>query len=138
MYMNKFNGFLAGLSAFALMFGGIVAPAMAKVEREAGYWMLNAPAAIAFSCGGGIYNHTLETVVNEESGDFTGIGAYDLNKGYTWDVDGKITGDEISFLIEYTGLAFGTVYTLNGTIASDGSVSGSASGNCQTFTMPGR
>ena len=38
--------------------------------------------------------------------------------------------------ITYTGTSAGAVYNLKGTIAPDGSVSGTADSNCQTFTMP--
>lgn len=111
-------------------------PAFAKVDRVAGPWELTAPTAISFSCGGGTYNHTLDTVTNDLSdGSFEGEGTYDPNNSYTWDITGDISGDGITFTLVYTGIGAG--YTLNGvgTIASDGSIVGTTDGNCQTFSM---
>jgi hypothetical protein len=109
-------------------------PALAKVERVAGSWELIAPSPIVFTCGGGTYPHTLDDV-SSVAGSFTGVGTYDVSSSYTWDIDGEITGDDIIFTLVYTGTGAG--YTLNGegTIGSDGSVSGTTDGNCQTFSM---
>lgn len=109
--------------------------ASAKVARVSGPWTLNAPSTITFMCGAGSYSHTLLTVSQDADGDFTGTGHYNPNNGYTWDVEGDIAGDAISFTIVYTGINAG--YTLNGagTIGSDGSITGTVDGNCQSFSM---
>jgi hypothetical protein len=121
--------------ALGLALGVGASMALAKVERVAGPWMLNAPSPIVFGCGGGSYPHTLNTV-NQTNGAFTGTGTYDPNAGYTWNITGSISGDDITFTIVYTGNNAG--YTLNGTgtINLGGSIEGTTDGNCQTFDMP--
>jgi hypothetical protein len=111
-----------------------VVPALAKVERVPA-WELTVPQEIDFTCGGGSYLHTLETVNNLPNGDSTGTGYYNPNHSYTWDFDGNINGDDFTFTIVYTGISAGSIYNGTGTIASDGSISGSVDSNCQFFSM---
>ena len=99
-------------------------------------WEAQAPTALVFTCGGGEYPHTVLTINQSESGVLTGTGDYDPDGAYTWDLAGQVTDDTVTFSITYTGAALGSVYTQTGTIALDGSVSGTSTGNCQTFTMP--
>lgn len=129
--MKKLLFLLVVLSLFAFA----AFPALAKVERVAGPWELNAPQGITFTCGGGSYCHTLLNVEMLPDGDFTGDGWYNPNHSYTWDIDGNIDGDNITFHLVYTGSNSG--YTLNGagTIAPDGSITGTTDGNCSAFTM---
>lgn len=110
-------------------------PAFAKVARVTDAWELVAPNPIVFTCGGGPYNHTLDTVTNLPGGSFEGEGTYDANNSYTWDITGNIVGDDITFNLVYTGTGAG--YTLNGdgTIDPDGSITGTTDGNCQLFSM---
>lgn len=117
-----------------------VLPSLAQVDRVpgpvvTGPWTLQAPTSIDFSCGGGTYSHTLDTVTNNSDGSFTGTGHYNADNSYTWNITGNISGDNITFTVVYTGTNAG--YTLNatGTIASDGSISGTTDGNCQTFSL---
>ena len=124
-----------GMSALALftLFGVV----SAKVETVPGPWELTAPNPIVFTCGGTDYNHTLLDVNNDSTtGDFSGNGWYDPNHSYTWDITGNVSDDDITFTLIYTGTNPG--YTLNGegTIAPDGSISGTTDGNCQFFAMP--
>lgn len=123
---------LGALGALLLM----AVPAMAKVDRVQD-WDLTASTPIAFGCGGGTYNHTLNAVTNDPSdGSFVGNGTYDPNILYTWGINGDISENDITFTLVYTGINAG--YTLNGigVIAADGSISGTTDGNCQTFSMP--
>jgi hypothetical protein len=100
-------------------------------------WQLNAPSTLTFVCSGSPYVHTLNTVSeNQTSGDFTGTGNYNADTFYTWDAAGNITNNDFNVTITYTGSAPGTVYSLTGTIAPDGSISGTSNSNCQTFSMP--
>ncbi len=127
-----FGSIILTLSLFAL-----VNIAGAKVDRvSGGYgpWELTAPQAITFTCGGSYY-HTLSTVSNLADGDFEGTGVWNGSASYTWDIDGNINGDDITFQLVYNGGNPG--YTLNGvgTIASDGSITGSTDGNCTAFAM---
>lgn len=125
-------------AATAVMLGSMAGVAGAHVNRVGGDWMLNAPSTLNFYCLGNnsLYPHTLNTVDNNPDGSFNGTGSYDNNTNYTWDVDGNINGDSISLHVVYTGLQAGSVYNLNGTIAPDGSISGSSDSNCQSFEMP--
>lgn len=110
-------------------------PAFAKVERVSGPWELTAPQGITFTCGGGSYPHTLLTVDMFSDGNFEGDGQYNPNHSYTWDIDGNVTGNNITFTLVYTGTNSG--YTLHGegTIDSDGSISGTVDNNCQLFSL---
>ncbi|MCL4439132.1 MAG: hypothetical protein M1609_00640 [Firmicutes bacterium] len=129
--MRKFIASLAAGAALLLT----VTPALAKVDRVPGPWKLKAPQEITFVCGGSNYVHTLGIVSNLPDGNFTGTGYYNPDRTYTWKMTGNISGDNINFQIVYTGTGAGTVYNGFGTIASDGSISGTVDNNCQTFTM---
>jgi hypothetical protein len=100
-------------------------------------WTVNAPSTINFSClgNGSVFVHTLDTVSQTE-GDLTGTGHYNDDSSFSWDMTGEVSGDTLSMQIVYNNNAAGSVYNLNGTVASDGSVSGAADSNCQSFTMP--
>ncbi len=113
-------------------------PAWAQTERVSGTWALTAPRSLDFVCEGYTFNHMLNTVTNNTPsvGLFTGTGYYIPNQNLTWDVNGTIIGDAITFHVVYTGIGAGTVYNLTGTIAPDGSISGTSDRNCQTFSMP--
>lgn len=124
--MKKILGILSGL---------VLTLAFASSVFAAENWELTAPSGIDLVCGGSTYSHTLNDVTNDPNGSFEGTGTYNPNTGYTWDMAGEIDGDGIEFYILYTGINAG--YTLNGigTIAPDGSISGTTDGNCQTFSM---
>jgi hypothetical protein len=99
-------------------------------------WTVNAGSTIVFSCGGGSYAHTLDTVDEGTGGDFTGTGFYNADPSYTWDAEGNISGDVFEITITYTGAGAGSVYNLtNGAVAPDGSVSGDSDSNCESFSM---
>jgi hypothetical protein len=99
-------------------------------------WTVNAGSIINFSCGG-IYVHTLDTVVQGTGGNFTGTGHYNPNASYTWNITGNIFGNSFVSKIVYTGTQAGSVYKLtNATINADGSANGTVDSNCQSFTMP--
>ncbi len=118
-------------AAAALLFGNVAMPAFAAPN-----WELTAPKAIVFNCGGSDYAHTLNTVSQDVNGVFAGTGDFDADASYTWDIDGTIDGSSITFALVYTGANFGYTLNGNGTIANDGSISGTTDGNCSTFTMP--
>lgn len=121
---------LTGGAATALLLSNIAMPAFAAPN-----WDLNAPRNIDFDCGG-IYSHSLETVSQNPDGTFTGTGYYLADNSYTWNISGDIEGDNITFQLVYTGTNSGYTLNGNGTIAIDGSISGTTDGNCSTFTMP--
>ena len=126
---------IVGVASSAALFL-FASPVLAKVDRVSGPWQLTAPQPIAFSCGGGTYDHTLLDVTDNSDGSFTGNGWYDANNSYTWNIDGNINVNAISFRLVYTGLNSGYTLNVTGTIAPDGSISGTTDGNCQSFTMP--
>ena len=100
-------------------------------------WEITAPSAITFVCGGSDYAHMLNTVSeNSATGVFTGTGTYNLDNSYTWNISGNTTGSNITFTLVYTGSNSGYTLHGNGTIAPDGSISGTVDNNCQTFSMP--
>jgi len=114
-----------------------VMPAFAKVDRvTVDTWEITAPNPVVFDCGGGTYHHTLDNVSNNLiAGTFIGAGSYDPNNSYTWDIDGTVNDDDVTFTLVYTGSNLGYTLHGDGAIASDGSISGDTDGNCQTFSM---
>lgn len=125
---------LYSLSILAIAFGMTTA-ASANAETEGGSWQLNAPETLTFTCDGNEYAHTLDTVANGTDGNLTGTGHYNADGNYTWDLNGTIDNDAIAFTVAYTGTNAGYTIHANGTIASDGSITGTTDGNCQTFSM---
>ena len=79
---------------------------------------------------GGSYAHvmTIDTIIPQSptSTIFSGNGYYVLDTSYTWTVTGTVADSNISFDILYTGTAAGYMFHAVGTIASDGSMSGTA------------
>lgn len=114
--------------SLVIAFAFSVASVSAVLGTGSDDWKIEGTHSIVFTCGGNDYHHTL-------TDGFPGSGTYDPNSGYTWDMTGNITGDNLVFNILYTGIGAG--YTLNGvgTISPDGSISGTTDGNCQTFNM---
>jgi hypothetical protein len=126
------KGILTAVTVASMLAMGPMA--FAKVSTVPGPWMLNAPSGITFTCGGGSYPHTLNTVSQNADGSFTGTGSYNPDASYIWNITGSITDSNIAFTIVYTGSNAG--YALNGvgTIGSDGSISGTVDGNCESFS----
>lgn len=68
---------------------------------------------------------------------FSATGVFNPNPGYTWTATGTITGSTVNINLLYTGLQAGSTYSLTGQIASDGSISGTATGaNTGTWSSP--
>ena len=127
---STINRTFATLAAFAVLALGV--PAFAATPN----YTLNAHTTISFICGGGVYLHTLDTVNQLPNGTFTGTGFYNSDHAYTWTVAGNVSGNTVTYTVHYTGFGAPTEYTNTGTIAANGSISGSSTGNCQTFTSP--
>jgi hypothetical protein len=127
---HTINRTVALFASFALI--ALALPAFAATPN----WELQEDTALVFTCNAIEYPHTLETVTQDEEGMLTGTGSYDTNTAYTWDMEGSVDGDNVSMTLTYTGLLAGSVYNLEGVVAPDGSIMGTADGNCQTFTMP--
>lgn len=116
-------------------------------EPGSGVW---APAAgshaLVFTFAGQQYAHRLNgglklVALSPERLAFSGSGAYDGQAGATWTITGQVVnGSKIKATITYNGtLQPGYQVTLAGTVAKDGSVSGTAQssqGQSLSFTMP--
>jgi len=115
-------------------------------EPGSGVWApVNQPDALTFTYQGTSYAHTLDgglklAAVSPERLNFRGTGEYTGQTGATWAIAGHLQGSKVSFVITYNGtLDPGYKVTANGTIASDGSASGTAkssAGQALTWTLP--
>ena len=85
-----------------------------------GNWVLR------FVFGGGNYDHVMSVINQNPDGSFSGTGAYPAGGSYThtWTVTGEVNGDNISFHIVYLTGNPGYEAWVNGTIASDRTMSG--------------
>jgi hypothetical protein len=112
--------------------------AFAIPVKAATGWDLTGTYQINFTCTGGcsgVYGHSMNVLnMNLFTGDFSGTGYYIVNPGYTWTVSGNVTGSSLTYQIVYTGLNPGYTVNATGDIASDGTLSGTATGPSQTFT----
>lgn len=119
-----------GLGIFAL-FALCVMPALAAEN-----WSLSGAYTIDFQLGGGHYIHTMNvSSFDTSTGNFSGTGFYNPNNSYTWNVTGDINGNDMTFHILYTGTNAGYTVDATGTIANDGTMSGTAvSNSSQNFT----
>ena len=116
-------------------------------EPGSGVW---APAAqpqhLVFTYQGSQYAHTLDNgslKLVAESPDrllFIGSGSYDGQAGATWAIKGQVNHGKVRFVITYNGtLQPGYTVTATGSIAKDGSASGTALSSDKqqlTWTMP--
>lgn len=79
---------------------------------------------------GGLWAHTMTVdsviPVSPTATKFSGTGVYDGDASYTWTVRGGVAGSAIWFDLTYTGTLAGYVFSAVGTIAPDGSMSGTA------------
>jgi hypothetical protein len=94
----------------------------------------------AFTCTSGCsgtYLHTLNiSSMDTSTGNFSGIGFYNPNNAYTWNISGHTEGSSFSAHIVYTGLGAGYTIDLTGTIDAGGTISGTAtSSSSQSFTF---
>jgi hypothetical protein len=114
-------------------------------EPGSGVWApVAGPQGLVFTYQGGQYAHTLNgglklAALSPERLAFRGSGEFNGQAGATWRISGQVTKAKIKATITYNGtLQPGYRVTLVGTIASDGSVSGTAhssQGQALTFTM---
>jgi hypothetical protein len=94
---------------------------------------------IAFTCTSGcdgVFPHTMDvTSFDKNTGAFSGVGHYNPDVSYTWNLTGTLTGSAFTAHIVYTGSNPGYALDLTGTIAGNGTLSGTATGPGQTFTF---
>ncbi len=100
-------------------------------------WEAAAPTALNFTClGGQPFPHTIDTITQDVGGNIVGTGHYNDDPSVTWDLEGTIVDSLLTMKITYNSTYFGSIYNLSGSIAANGSASGSVDSNCESFTMP--
>ena len=141
----QYEQFLA-LQGFGRFHGDVDYTNWTYAEPSSGVW---APAAgshaLVVTYQGSQYAHTLNgglklVAKSPERLAFSGSGEYNGQTGATWAISGQVAKGKIKATITYNGtLQPGYKVTFAGTVASDGSVSGTAEssqGQALTFTMP--
>ena len=131
MIWTSFDAFPGSPVKGSITYTDFNAPAASQVFR------LGSTVPIVFNFGG-LYPHTL-TVVSEKmlaynSLQFSGNGVFDADHSFTFDAVGTITNDQIVMQVVYTGVGAGNTWNLNGQVAPDGSISGTATS--PTFSSP--
>lgn len=107
-------------------------------------WNISGAKSLTFTVGSDSYAHTIKTLnikaLSPVKTAFSGTGFYNADPSTTWTMKGGVKSDSIWFSIVYiTGTDAGYTVNGHGTIAANGSVSGSAvdrNGNTLGFTMP--
>ena len=94
-------------------------------------WNVVGEWTIDFLLGSGTYSHSMAIITQQINGEFSGTGYYMPNSEYTWIVTGQVSGDSISFDIDYTNLNPDYWVSAGGVIAPDGTLSG-------TWNAPGQ
>jgi hypothetical protein len=126
----------ATVAAIAGLLLGSV-PAAADTTTGTGNWVLGGTYTLNFTCVSGcsgVWSHTMTiSSFDSATGAFTGTGFCNAYPENTWNVTGTVTGNSVTYTIVYTGANAG--YTVNGTgtIAADGSLSGTATAPGQSF-----
>lgn len=129
--MRRTIVFLATLALLGL--GVMAIPASAAQPK----WDMTGTYTIQYFLDGHQYDHTDTITVTsyDDPMTFTGTGFYNPDPRYTETVTGTLTGDNLEFTVDYTGLNPTYALDADGTVAPDGSLSGSATSNTgQHFT----
>lgn len=130
--LNTIKKSMATLSLFALIFAGFGSN-IAKAETT---WDTSGNYVIAMNYLGTDYSHDM-SLSQDGSGNITGSGGSPSGSNiYTWEItSGTITNNTISITANYTAtedaVSPQTVLTMQGTIAEDGTISGTWSDNYQ-------
>jgi len=82
----------------------------------------------------GTYSKTM-TITQGSGGHFTGSGG-NVPPGYTWSVDGYVTGNNVTFNLAYNAPMAGYVATFEGVINADGTMQGTWSDNWYSDSGP--
>jgi len=106
---------------------------------DSSFWNPKGDYTLEFTCTSGcsgVYPHAMSiSSFDEDTGVFSGTGSYIPDGSYTWDLDGTLTGTSLAMSIDYTGSNPSYAVSLAGTIAPDGTMSGTATSNVgQSFT----
>ncbi len=87
-------------------------------------WSLEGDWTLRFMYGVSPYIHEMTVTIQQLAGSFEGYGHYVLDPGYTWTVTGAVSGSNVAFHLVYTGKNAGYFVDAVGTIAFDGTMSG--------------
>ncbi len=128
-----FSGITVLAVAAGIMFSG-------SAQAVTPAWNTTGSYDVAFTCVtgcSGSYTHDLE-LTQDSSGNLTGSGGYPANTTnvYTWVLtSGTVSGNSVDFLANYTATPDAvtpqTVMHVTGTVAGDGSISGTWTDNYQ-------
>ena len=93
-------------------------------------WNVAGTYPLDFVTGGATYSHSMSVAtvrpMSATASKFSGTGFYVPDPSYTWTVKGSVHDSTIDFVIVYTGTNAGYSVTATGTIAANGSMSGTA------------
>jgi hypothetical protein len=99
-------------------------------------WDLTGTYTIVLTCTSacsGDYPHTMIVdIMDLGTGEFSGTGHYDVNIDTTWVVTGTVTDSQMTATIDYDDSSY--YVDLDGVIAEDGTMSGTAESASHTFT----
>ena len=133
MKIKKILTSLAAISALTmpLVFVGAAQALSVKWDPAGTY-------TIRFSCTAGCsgdYDHTMNiSNFHKNNGNFAGNGNYIPDPSYTWNLNGNLNGSAMTWHILYTGTNPGYTVDGAGTVASNGTLSGTAtSSSGQSF-----
>ncbi|HSX46171.1 MAG TPA: hypothetical protein VLG27_04195, partial [Candidatus Saccharimonadia bacterium] len=103
------------------------------------HWNPVGSYTVDFTCTSGCagtYEHSMDiTHFNSSNGNLSGTGHYNADPSITWDLTGSLTDSNVTLHILYTGSNAGYTVDATGTVANDGTMSGTASSNAsQAFT----
>ena len=106
--------------------------------RDTKRWNLVGDWTLRFVYGGN-YDHDMTVTLQEDpvcgvGSAFEGFGIFVPDTLYTWTVTGTVAGNAVSFHILYTGTNAGYYVDAVGTIADDGTMSGTWSNPSQSGT----
>ena len=117
----------------ALVKGNVAYTNWELAAPSSGVWKLGSTVPITLSIGGGTYAHTMTVLTWHPLAynrlAFTASGVYDPDHSYTWTGSGTVNGSAFVLDLVYTGSNPGYALHLDGTIASDGSISGTETGS---------
>jgi len=108
-------------------------------DAAAPNWDISGTWTLNFDFGSPYVHQMTITNFDRTTGEFSGTGYYVADTSYTWDVNGVVSGNDLSFHMIYTGTGAGYKVFVDGTISTDGhQIIGSGSTSAgQTFTLVG-
>jgi hypothetical protein len=128
------------IAALFLLSASIALPASAAPVP---YWDTEGNYVVDFEYQGNFYSHDM-TLQQDNAGTLLGEGGYPAGGShvYSWEIDsGQVSGNDLNFVAHYTASADAvtplTILHATGTVASDGTMSGTWSDNYQGGSREG-